>query len=139
MPPKAVATFGLPTDIDPHEALRQELARTNGHVTWLHELVAALERDELKQYTRDKGLLWEKPAVWVELYQGERAHLVKVAGEAVRCGVVERLTAIQEDQADLVMAAFQAALDELGVDPAKAMPAIAQHLRVIEGGAAESA
>lgn len=127
----AVVTFGLPVDVAPELALAQELARTNGHVTWLAELVSALERDELKQYTKDKGLLWEKPSVWLELYQGERKHLTTVAKVCVDVGVAERQTRVQEQQIDVIQRALDGYLAEQGVELDR--EGFARHLRLVEG------
>jgi len=40
---KAVATFGLPREVDPRDALLEEVHRTAGAVAWLHEQVQALQ------------------------------------------------------------------------------------------------
>ena len=40
-------SFGLPREVDPHEALLEEVHRMAGHVAWLGELVAALERKQI--------------------------------------------------------------------------------------------
>jgi hypothetical protein len=87
----AVATFGLPTSIDPRDALHDELARTNGHVLWLGALIADLETGDLKQRALGNDtVLWERPSVWLELYQAERRHLVAVSAAAIKAGVEER-------------------------------------------------
>lgn len=44
---EAVATYGLPRELDPHEALLEEVYRTAGHVAWLGQVVAGLEREQL--------------------------------------------------------------------------------------------
>lgn len=116
MATRAVATFGLPVDIDPHQALRQELARTNGHVLYLGNLIAELDSpDKLKQYT-DAGV---SPSVWVQMYETERAHMVKVATEAIKCGVAEREIQLAEEQGRLVAMVLQAFIrdPELGLTP----------------------
>ena len=102
---KAVATFGLPVEIDPHQALMEELWRTNGHVIWLGQVIADLEdKDKLKQFT-DAGV---QPSVWVSMYEAERAHLVKVSESAVKCGVAERQIQLAEDQGRLMAMVLQA-------------------------------
>lgn len=40
-------TYGVPVDIDPEDALREEIHRTVGHVRWLAEKVAGLGDDEV--------------------------------------------------------------------------------------------
>jgi hypothetical protein len=44
---RAVLTYGLPRDIDPYVALREEVARTAGAIDWLQSIVAQLDVDEL--------------------------------------------------------------------------------------------
>lgn len=60
-------------------ALLEEVHRTAGHVEWLGLEVAAQPPTAL-----------EAGSVWVELYQDERAHLVRLAKVAIECGVAER-------------------------------------------------
>lgn len=141
---RIAATYGLPREIDPHQALLEELHRTAGHVHWLGELIAELEHQEtglarvgvdgdvegaedlrqssghsgLKQYYRDKGLLWEKPSVWVELYQSERQQLAKVAGDCLKAGIEERLVKLAENQARMLAEAMQSFARSMGLDPA---------------------
>jgi len=45
----AVATYGLPRQVDPHTALLEEVWRTAGHVEWLNRKVREIEED---------GLVW---------------------------------------------------------------------------------
>lgn len=92
----AVATFGLPREIDPQAALLEEVYRTAGHVDYLGRVVAELEQEELKQL--DAGERFEKPAVWVEMYQAERKHLVRVAATCISVGIAERQVRLAEDQ-----------------------------------------
>lgn len=109
----AVATFGLPVEVDPHDALLGEVHRTAGHVTWLGVLVAGLEADGLKQRSPGAaGVLWERPAVWVELYQQERAHLVRVAKAAVDAGVEERQVRVAEQAGAVLAEVLRAVLDD---------------------------
>jgi len=102
---RAVKMFGLPIEIDPHTALMEEIWRTNGHVVWLGELIAQLDSpDRLKQMT-DAGV---QPSVWVKMYEDERAHLVKVSAEAIKCGVAERTVRLAEEQGRLMAMVLQA-------------------------------
>jgi hypothetical protein len=105
---RAVVTYGLPRDVPPEQALLEELHRTAGHVAWLGELVAGLDEEGLKQYTKDKGLLWEKPSVWLELYQAERKHLASVAADCVRIGIEERHLRLAESTAGQLAAVLKA-------------------------------
>lgn len=133
---RALATYGSPVEVAPLDALLGELWRTAGHVAWLADLVANLEhtdavrvtvdgddeqvsgaRSGLKQYTRDKGLLWEKPSVWVELYQHERQHLARVAKDCLTVGIEERRVKLVEDQGRLVADVIRRIVSALGLDP----------------------
>lgn len=92
----AVVTFGLPREIDPQTALLEEVHRTAGHVAYLGQVVRDLEQSDLKQL--DAGERFEKPAVWVEMYERERTHLVKVAATCISAGIAERQVRLAEDQ-----------------------------------------
>lgn len=92
----AVVTFGLPREIDPQTALLEEVHRTAGHVAYLGQVVADLQQHELKQL--DMSERFEKPAVWVEMYERERAHLVKVAATCISAGIAERQVRLAEEQ-----------------------------------------
>jgi hypothetical protein len=43
-------TYGVPVEIDPEDALREEIHRTVGHVRWLAEKVASLGEGEVVQH-----------------------------------------------------------------------------------------
>ena len=124
---QAVETLGLPVDVDPHTALLDEVHRTAGHVDWLGEVVAQLDREQLVHGTTravrfpDGGRLVEARAganVWVRLYQAERAHLVRVSKAAIDTGVAERQVALAEQQAAMLAQAVAAILVDVGLDPA---------------------
>ena len=94
------------TDIEgitPEDAILQELARTAGHVNWLRTKMDEIETEfgqnsALQQSTK----LGRTPAVWVELYQKERAHLVSVAKTASTMGIQERQIQLAEEQGRLL-------------------------------------
>jgi hypothetical protein len=154
---RAAATFGLPVAVEPHAALLGELHRTAGHVAWLGDLIARLEHQEsldphvggkladdaeeddrttsgrsgLKQYTRDGVLMWEKPSVWVELYQTERKHLAAVATACIKAGIEERRVEIAKQQADVLVSVLRGVLSDLGVaDGPDVNTVVARHLRL---------
>ena len=168
---RAAATYGLPVEIEPHEALLQELYRTQGIVEWLQELIAQLEheattlpnvsvsavsldeafepdedeppdtssgRSGLKQYTRDGRLTWEKPSVWVELYQAERKHLADVASRCIKAGVDERRVQLAEQQGRLLAKVLVGVLGDLGIDPQtdEARQVVTRHLQLATTSAA---
>lgn len=135
---RAVVTYGLPVDVGPHEALLEELHRTAGHVAWLGALIAELEHEEsvqasvmgparesdpderhtprsgLKQYSRDKQVTWEKPSVWVEMYQQERRHLESVAKSCIAAGIAERQVRMAESQGQMIAELVRTIVTGLG-------------------------
>lgn len=161
---RAVATYGLPVEVAPIDALLQELHRTAGHVAWLGVLIADLEHEEstrpavlgapatgdeaereategpstsgrsgLKQYTRDKGLTWEKPSVWVELYQTERKHLASVAAACIKANVDERRVELAEQQGQLLAKVISGIVGDLGHDlhEAGVREVVTRHLQLV--------
>ncbi len=68
---EAVVTFGLPAEVDPQQALLDEVHRTAGHVERLSTKIASLPEDEFKQ--GDVTGRFERPSVWVEMYQADRS------------------------------------------------------------------
>jgi len=129
---KAVVTLGLPVDIDPAQALLDEIAMTYGHVQWLRVKVQALSSEDLVwgQTQTDKGIgpqgpvdtATEKaaPNVWYQMYMTEREHLVKVTTAALRAGIEERRIKMAEDQGNLVAAVVHRILDALNLTPEQA-------------------
>lgn len=141
---QAVATYGLPRDVDPHTALAEEVARTAGHVAWLGAKIRELEDDELVWGTTeqtDKGATEfpgtdttseAKPSVWVKLYQDERAHLTRVAKAAVDAGVEERRVQLAEQQGELIAKVIRGVLDDLGVGDREDVPRVVRrHLTAV--------
>lgn len=119
--------FGEYDPIGPHEALAQEVWRTNAIVTWLEEKLRRLrddgtpEDDILRQYAK-MGI---EPSVWMVLFAQEREHLVRVTQAAIKAGVAERRQQLAEDQARLlagVMLAFVHDMD-LSLSPEQIMKA----------------
>lgn len=113
---RAAATYGLPLNVAPLDALLGELHRTAGHVAWLGTLVAELEQGQLTQFNVQTG--GSSPSVWVNLYQHERAHLAKVARDCLSAGVEERQVRIAEEQGRLVAHVIRRIIAALGLNPA---------------------
>lgn len=126
---QAVATFGLPRTIDPRDALLEEVYRTAGAVDWLHQQVQGLESKDVvwgmtEEVTKDSG---EFPGVdttrgaavnvWVQLWQAERAHLVKVCKDAISCGIEERKVRLAEQQGAMLAGVIKAILGDLELTP----------------------
>jgi hypothetical protein len=152
---RAVATFGLPREVDPHTALLEEVHRTAGHVAWLGEVVQGLERDDLvwgvtEQVEKSAGefpgtdtTYAAKPSVWLDLYQRERRHLVDVCKAAVAAGIEERRVRLAEQQGALLASVIRGVLADLDLSAdqqSRVAEIVPKHLRAVAeletGGAA---
>lgn len=125
-----MTTYGLPREIDPADALLEEVYRTAGHVAWLEHQVRALSPEELvwgvseeaeKKATEFEGTDTTRkatPNVWVVLYREERKHLVDVCATAIKVGIEERRVRLAESQGALIAGVIRAVLEdpELGLD-----------------------
>lgn len=143
---KAVATFGLPREVDPRDALLEEVYRTAGAVDWLHQQVQALTADQVvwgktEEVDRQGG---EFPGVdtkhaaevnvWVQLWRAERAHLVKVSKEAIGAGLEERKVRLAEQQGAMLASVIKAILGDLDLSPeqqAKVATVVPMRLRAV--------
>jgi hypothetical protein len=118
---KARDTFGLPIEIDPADALLQEVWRTQGHVVWLGAVVAQLrEKDvawgttKIKTGGEDYGTTQEaKINAFVALYQDERKHLTRVTSEAIKAGVETKRLQLESHRAELVVNMLGSIFDNL--------------------------
>jgi hypothetical protein len=143
---KAVATYGLPVDVSPTEALLNEVRWTAGHVEWLRARIQDLEaeylvwgktKEEDHQATEFPGLNVTETAainVWAQLYMAERKHLVDVCAAALKAGVEERFVKLAESQGALLASVIKAILGDLDLTPeqaAKAPDVAARHLRAV--------
>lgn len=142
-----VATYGLPLETTPEQAILDEVHRTAGHVAWLAQRVRELSADDLiwgttkvKTGGDDRGTTEEAAAhAWVKLYQAERAHLAKVAADAIRVGIEERQVKLAEQQGALIVDLIKGILADLKLSPEqKALIPIVvpQRLRALQATAA---
>lgn len=134
----AVKTYGLPVEVDPHEALLDELHRTAGHVAWLAMKVQGLEDEKLHGPVGggEHSHAREEPHVWVRLYQEERVHLGRIAKTCIEVGIEERRVRLAERMGELFAAALGRILEQLGVaDHPDAPKVVRRELQVLEGGA----
>lgn len=144
----AVRTYGLPMEIDPADALLQEVHRTAGAVAWLEEQVRALDPDALvwgrTKYRTGRSVdgpvdLTDEAAavnIWLQLYRDERAHLVKVCTAAISAGVEERRVRIAEQHGTLLASVIRAVLDDLQLTEtqrARVAEVVPRHLRAVAG------
>lgn len=142
----AVETFGLPREIDPRDALLEEVYRTAGAIDWLHQQVRELTSNEVvwgmteevsKTATEYEGVDTTHAAtvnMWVELWQKERKHLVDVSKAAISAGIEERRVKLAEQQGALLASVIKGILGELQLTATQAASApaiVAQHLRAV--------
>jgi hypothetical protein len=137
---QAVVTYGLPVDIEPLDALIEEIARTAGHVRWLAGVVSGLEEraitfgptetqvtDSTVERARGNTRTATMAAgvnVWVDLYLRERQHLVNVCKVAIACGLAEREVELAESQGALIAGLLTAVF----TDPKLALSADQQQM-----------
>ena len=121
-----MATYGLPREVDPHAAVLEEVHRTAGHVAWLYDKIQQLGEEVEKGSLGDQTLhqftsMGLKASVWVEMYQTERAHLLKASKSAVDMGVSERQVQLAEEQGRMIAMLLQQFIDsqEIALTPAQ--------------------
>ena len=143
---EAVATYGLPREVEPEEALREEIWRTAGAVDFLQERVRELQPEALtwgdvaRKHVDGEGGWSEtkeaaRPSIWVILYQQERRHLVDVCRVAIAAGLAEREVKLAEEQGRLIAKVMKGVLAELGVDQHPDVASVVRrHLTMISGG-----
>ncbi len=113
--------FGLPVDVDPAEALLEELHRTAGEVAWLGSIVAELEKDDaIWGMTRekvggdDRGTTHEAGLnIWIQTWHAQRRHLTNVARECLKAGIEERRVQLAETQGAMLAGVVRAILNRL--------------------------
>lgn len=142
---KAVATYGLPREVDPAVALLEEVHRTAGHVAWLHEKVREIDEGDLvwgvvEEVDRTGAQFGSEttskatPSVWLELYQRERKHLTDVCKTALAAGIAERQVHLAEQQGALLVGVIQRILDDLALTAeqrALVPEVVPRHLRAV--------
>lgn len=105
--------YGLPIDIDPQEALVQEVQRSAGTVFWLQDRISLWELAD------DDGNLRRLPTEeqqwWMDEYLRQRQHLSKVAKMAVDAGVAERRVQLAEQQGQILVSVLNQVFDQLSL------------------------
>jgi hypothetical protein len=126
---QAVATLGLPREVDPRDALLEEVHRAAGAVAWLDLKVRALDPDEViwgrteevaktsGEYPGTDTKYAAAPNVWVQLWQDERRELRKACKEAIAAGIEERKVRLAEQHGALMAGVIQAILGDLDLSP----------------------
>lgn len=143
---RAVATYGLPREVDPAVALLEEVHRTAGHVAWLHQVVTEMDREDLVwgvveevdkgsgEFTGTDTTSAAKPNIWLELYHRERKHLTDVCKAALAAGIAERQVRLAEQQGALIVGVIQRILDDLALtaEQRELVPTVVpRHLRAV--------
>lgn len=143
---RAVANFGLPREIDPKDALLEELCRTAGAIDWLHAQILDLDPDGIiwgkteetvKGATEYEGIDTTHAAavnVWVQLWQKERDHLVAVSKAAIAAGIEERRVRLAEQQGAMLASVIKAVLGDLQLtadQAARAPQIVTERLRAV--------
>lgn len=123
---RGVEAFGLPLNIEPHEALLQELHRTAGIVEFYQQQINALETEAnmvgpvgTSGTARDTDLEHTPKAeanIWIRLHKEEREHLVRVAKTCIDAGIQERQVQIAEAQGALFANAIRGLLSALEIN-----------------------
>jgi hypothetical protein len=93
--------YGEPRNISAIDAMTEELHRTQGHVDWLAEQVAARPQD----------------ANLLAVYAAERGHLAKLAGQMVSGKLDEQRSLLGEKAVEQLELALTGILRDLGHDP----------------------
>lgn len=126
---QAAATYGLPVDVDPAQALLDEVHRTAGHVAWLGALIAGMEERDLVWGLSEEtvmpggdgeggGTITKHKAgasVWLDLYQRERKHLAAVARDALGADAAGRVTAVIEQIGGRFVELFDRSMEQAGL------------------------
>lgn len=127
---EAQRRLDIPANVDPRDALTEELARSIAWVRWLGSKVDAQD---------DTALVWgatkavdklpgpaslggvetteeAKPSIWWTMYVEERKRLVETAKIAHACGVEDRKVQLAVRQAELLLAVVSGLVADLGHD-----------------------
>jgi len=123
---RGVESFGLPVNIEPHEALLDELARTNGIVIFYEAQIQSLTDTEqlvgpigTEGQDVESGLEHHprgEANVWVRLHREERQHLTKVAETCIKAGIAERQVELAEQQGAVLATVIRNVLNGLNIE-----------------------
>lgn len=100
---EAVRAYGLPREVDPHDALVEELWRTAGHIAVMD---AQLVDSDLDQEQRE---------ILDGIYARERRHYADVAKTCVAIGIEHRRVELEEEKGALIARILRGVAIDLGV------------------------
>lgn len=148
----AVGTLGIGSkypDIDPAQALLQEIRISHAHVRWLRTKVSEVEPNELVWgiTKTEVGIGAQGPVdmtvqeagfnTWYTLYTKEREHFAKLTTMALKAGIEQRRIELEEQKAELVVVALKQIFAQLNLSKLQAdmLPTIVPNaLRQLTGG-----
>lgn len=123
--------IGLKIDVQPQQALLDEVQRSAGMVAFYEEQVNAvvgIDPDRLSRgVTRIEEMQSKFPVttttteasvhIWLQLYNEERDRLVRVAATAIRAGIEERRVELAEQQGQAFVSVIRNILNRLALSP----------------------
>lgn len=142
---RATARFGnfpIPADMSPVDVLVDELKRSAGFCFWIESKMAEWPDDLVDLQTEnidDKGSMQvatNNKALWMDVWQRERAHLARVAKMCIDAGVDERRVQLAERQAEVMFSLINEAFEMLRLTPEqkanvpKIMPALIRRVAI---------
>lgn len=138
--------FGAPVGIEPHIALVQELARTNGAIMMYQE--ALQKRTDKLRTDQDSNLdpdeLFDptdlKSAAFLKYFNEERDRLAKMAKASLDLGLKERQVQMLEALAAGILLVVTGTLKSLGFTPEQieeARPVVREQLQLVAAGKTE--
>ncbi len=147
---EAVETFGLPREIEPADALLEEVHRSAGLVAYYEQRI----RERLQEANNFDALVFgvtkdtadtegarkierrSVPSTLLVLYRNERKDLVDVCRVAIAAGIAERQVRLAESQGMLIAQVIRGVLEDLGVADEPEVPAIVRrHLKLVDTAA----
>lgn len=100
-------TFGNEIAIDPFDALRAELARTNGMIKWAKAMCDHIIKTSPTQDPADLVKDFRFLA-YKELLDEERDRIIRIARASLESGLAERKQILSEALAEIVVDSFHA-------------------------------
>lgn len=138
----AVEFFGLPREINPHDALVEELHRTAGHVAFLATAIRAGEIPAEQTPTGQRRKVpfdgaFGGPSLYVALYQQERKHFAEIAKTCIAVGIEERRVQLAEQQGELLAEVVRGILGDLGhkLEDPEVRTVVRRHLSAVPDAA----
>ena len=153
---RRAVVMGVPTDIEPHEAILKCILISHGEVIYASERIAELApEDAVGPVVTTRPLKEEKGAesytvrveehgppavhIWIEVRRRAMRDLVDFSKAAIAAGIAERTVRIAEQQAQLMATAVRGILTDLGVADRPDAPAVVRRPLTLLAGAASAA